>query len=629
MEKVFVAIVALILNYNVLYAQTNGLFLLPKPQIVNFQNSKHIKIKTNNLDLLDIKTEKVKQINKATTHQVEAYQLIVNEQGITIKAVTDTGIFRAKQTLRQLIERQGKHYQIPYCQITDWAAFRIRGFMHDVGRSFISIEELKREVELLSAYKINTFHWHLTEDIAWRIESKIYPQLNDAANMTRFKGKYYTQKDIKEFVEFCKKHYVNVIPEIDMPGHSAAFSRTFGFDMQSDKGIKVLKQLIDEICEVFDVEYLHIGTDEVRFKNKDFVPQISAYIHGKGKKIISWNPGWNYRAGEVDMTQLWSYRGKAQKGIPAIDSRYHYINHFDTFGDIIALYNSKIYHKSEGDNQITGSIIAVWNDRRVKSERDILLQNNFYPIMLAFAERSWRGGGCGYFDKNTNILRSDTSAKFQEFADFEKRMLWHKRRNFNNLPFIYFKQTDLKWNITDAFPNGGDLSKRFPPEDKISNEYIYEGKKYNFRQAIGAGIYLRHTWGGLVPGFYDKPQENSTAYAYTWIHSDKKKTVKLWIEFQNYSRSEKDLPPPQGKWDYKGSRIWLNGKEILPPKWQSSHSNKSNELPLSNENLVSRRPIKVKLKKGKNQIFLKLPVGKFTTKEVRLVKWMFNVAILR
>ena len=69
-----------------------------------------------------------------------------------------------------------------------------------------------------------------------------------------------------------------------------------------------------------------------------------AYIRDKGKKVISWNPGWKYKTGEIDMMQLWSYRGKAQQGIPAIDSRFHYLNHFDTFGDIIALYNSRIYN---------------------------------------------------------------------------------------------------------------------------------------------------------------------------------------------------------------------------------------------------------------------------------------------
>ena len=126
-----------------------------------------------------------------------------------------------------------------------------------------------------------------------------------------------------------------LIPEIDMPGHSAAFVRAIGHDMQSPEGMKVLKRLMEEICtEVFpDAPWIHIGTDEVQFTNPSFVPEMVAHVRGLGKKVISWNPGWAYRSGEIDATQLWSYRGKAQPGIPAIDSRFHYINHFDAFGD--------------------------------------------------------------------------------------------------------------------------------------------------------------------------------------------------------------------------------------------------------------------------------------------------------
>lgn len=562
-------------------------------------------------------------------NQEEAYRLEVTRNKIKIEAITERGVYWAIQTLSQLTKKTGRKIILQGCEILDWPAFRIRGFMQDVGRSYLSFEELKREIAILSRFKINTFHWHLTENQAWRLESKIFPMLNDSSNMTRMAGKYYTLKEARELADFCKKHQVLLIPEIDMPGHSAAFIRTFRHDMQSPEGMKILKLLMDEICETFDVPYIHIGTDEVKFTNPDFVSEMVAHIRAKGKKVISWNPGWHYKTGEIDMMQLWSYRGKAQEGIPAIDSRFHYLNHFDTFGDIIGLYNSRIYNADRGSDDLAGVIMGIWNDRLVDKEWNMILENNFYPNMLAIAERSWRGGGSEYFDKQGTILPTDEKSEiFLNFKDFERRMLWYKEHQFKGYPFAYVKQTNVKWNITDAFPNDGDLSKVFPPEKALSDSYTYEGNRYEVRPAIGAGIYLRHVWGKTMPTFYKDPQENHTAYAYTYVYSPKAQDVGLWAEFQNYGRSENDLPPLQGKWDYKGSRIWLNDQEILPPVWTATHRVKNSEIALGNENCVARPPISVHLNKGWNKVLLKLPVGKFKMDEVRLVKWMFTTVFV-
>lgn len=563
-----------------------------------------------------------------TLNQDEAYHLIVSNNKILVEAVTERGVYWAMQTLAQLQKEQGKKVVFEGCEITDWPAFRIRGLMQDVGRSYISIEELKREIAMLARFKMNVFHWHLTENQSWRLESKIFPMLNDSINTTRMPGKYYTQEEAKDLVTYCKAHNILLIPEFDMPGHSEAFERTFRHNMQSPEGMKILKLLMEEVCQTFDVPYMHIGTDEVKFTNPDFVPEMVAFVRSKGKKVISWNPGWKYKPGEIDMTHLWSYRGKAQKGIPAIDSRFHYLNHFDTFGDIIALYNSRIYDVEQGSDDIAGVIIAIWNDRLVEKEWNEVLENQLYPNMMAIAERAWLGGGTEYFNKNGTILKSEETEEFKAFADFEKRMLWHKEHTFKGYPFGYVKQTNVKWNITDAFPNGGDLTKAFPPEQVLKSSYQYEGVNYSVHPAIGAGIYLRHVWGTLIPGFYEKPQENHTAYAYTWVYSPKEQEVGLWAETQNYGRSEMDLPPLPGKWDYKESRIWVNNQEILPPVWTATHRAKSNEIALGNENMVARSPIPVHLNKGWNKVLIKLPIGKFTIPQVRLVKWMFSAVFV-
>ena len=594
--------------------------LLPLPQKYSF-NGKLANAK------IAVEERIVAQIEGAK-FQEEAYHLLITKKGILLEATTPKGMYWGRQTLEQLKTTKNKKIYLPQCEITDWPAFRIRGFMHDVGRSFIPVEELKREISLLSRYKINVFHWHLTENQAWRLECKKYPQLNAPENMEREKGKYYTLEEARQLVEFCKQHQVLLIPEIDMPGHSAAFERTFKTDMQSEKGTQILKDIIDEVCATFDVPYLHIGTDEVQFTNPDFVPMMVKYIRDKGKKVISYNPGWNYKPGEIDMTQLWSYRGKAQKGIPAIDCRYHYANHFDTYADLVAMFNSRIYNQPEGSDDLAGSIVAFWNDRYIDNTPQLLAENNFYPYMLTLAERAWRGGGNCYFDGKGTLLWEDEPEQLAAFKEFEDRLLWQKNTWLKEVPFPYVRQTQSEWQITDAFPNGGDLNKVFPPEDKEDSVYQYEGKTYKTRKIIGNGIYLRHVWGTLVPGFYANPQENHTAYATRWIYSPKERKAKLALEFQNYSRSESDLAPRQGTWDYKCSRAWLNGQEIMPPVWKNTNTERSNEITLKNENYMSRPAIDITLKKGWNKLMLKLPVGKFSSKETRLVKWMFTAALV-
>ena len=649
MKRRFSSFIGMILVCAVTIAQTS-ISLLPKPQLYkdtgkNFTMGK-VKLSTPVLrpewevfimnaggEIVEhsssvIEVELVPSIEEARLNGAEAYRLSVSNKRIKIEAVTEQGVYWAMQTLRQLERKKGKRSSVAGCEIVDWPAFRIRGFMQDVGRSYISMEELKREIEILSRFKINVFHWHLTENQAWRLESKIFPMLNDSVNTIRMPGKYYTLEEARDLVDFCKKHQVLLIPEIDMPGHSAAFVRAFRHDMQSPEGMKILKLLLDEVCETFDVPYLHIGTDEVEFTNPHFVPEMVAYVRSKGKKVISWNPGWHYKPGEIDMTHLWSYRGKAQPGIPAIDSKFHYLNHFDVFGDIVALYNSRIYDQAEGSEDVAGTILALWHDRLIDNEWNLVIENGLYPNMLAIAERAWRGGGTEYFDGLGTILPPEDTEAFKEFADFEKRMLWHKEHTFKGYPFAYVKQTNVKWNITDAFPNGGDMDKVFPPEQELKDIYHYNGNTYGVRQAMGAGIYLRHVWGDMVPAFYADPKENHTAYAYTWVYSPKDQEVGLWAEFQNYSRSEMDLAPLPGKWDYKGSRIWINGCEILPPVWTATHKVKSYEVPLGNENCVGRVPLAVHLNKGWNKVFLKLPIGKFKMAETRLVKWMFTTVFV-
>ena len=239
--------------------------LLPLPKEVEYTGGS---VKAGAPETLEF----VEAIPEARLNGNEAYRLTVDKEGIHIQAVTEQGVCNARQTLTQLT-RKGR---IPCCRIVDWPSFRVRGWMMDVGRTYISLEELKREVEVFSQFKVNVFHLHLTEHEAWRLESKRYPQLNAPENMLRQPGKYYTQDEMRELDAFCRERGVTLIPELDIPGHSGAFERAMGFGMQTPEGKSVLIELLDEVFDTFSGPYVHIGTDEVAFTDSMLIREMVA-----------------------------------------------------------------------------------------------------------------------------------------------------------------------------------------------------------------------------------------------------------------------------------------------------------------------------------------------------------------
>lgn len=564
----------------------------------------------------------------------EAYTLEVTSSAINIEAVTGTGVIRAAQTLTQLAEGCDGTVALETVKIKDWPAFKLRGYTHDVGRSYIDVDELKKHIDLLSRFKVNCFHWHLTENQAWRMEIKAYPQLTEAAHMTRFAGKYYTQDECRDVATYARERGVVVIPEIDMPGHSEAFVRAMGFDMQTDEGVEALKKILDEVVEVFgDAPYIHIGADEKAITYTDFLKIMTDYVHAKDRKVVVWNPIRNVNVAgvESDMTQMWSTAGTKIAGRPNIDCRYNYANHFDVFADVVGIYKSNIYYLAQGTADVAGTISAYWNDRKTPTQKDIVAQNNMYANVLASAERAWIGGGKAYIETGGTTLPV-SGDEYDEFADWERRFLFHKANSLKDEPIPYVRQTNVRWRITDPFPNDGNAAAVFAPEeqgkaegaDMMPESFTYGGKIYSTGMATGAGIYLRHTWGNnTIPTFYGSTNYSDvTAYAWTYVYSPKEQVVGAQIEFQNYGRSENDKAPDAGKWDRKGSDIWINGQRIAPPTWSNSGKGINSEVDLLNENFSVRTPLKVTLKQGWNKVFLKLPY--VNADGVRLNKWMFT-----
>lgn len=541
----------------------------------------------------------------------EAYQLKVAKNKISLSANSLHGIFNGLQTLRQLIEN---NKTIAGCEILDWPAFSWRGYMVDVGRNYQSLKLLKQQIDVMSRYKLNVFHFHPTEDIAWRIAIKKYPQLTEAKNMIRDKGKFYSQKDIKDLIQYCCDRFITFVPEIDMPGHSAAFTRAFGFDMQSEKGLEIVKEIVTEFDNTYHVPYLHIGADEVRFTNKNFIPEVTGLIHQQGKQTIGWHPGGNYD--DATIHQLWESKGMDNPNARYIDSRSLYLNHMDPEESVVSIFERQLLDTTHGDAKKLGGEICLWNDRRASNENDLLRMNPVYPAMLAFAERSWRGGG--FPDMVVNI---GDSARAKAFKEFEDRLIKHKHLYFKNLPFSYVFQSDLHWKLFGPFENDGDLKKSFWPENKT----VSLSDSVASKTVTGATIYLRHWWYPALTSWLHDPKENTTWYAYTKIWKSRDTTGFMWIGFNNLSRSTATDDPEKGTWDKRKSEIWLNGNVIAPPQWKNSGKKGDSETPLIDEGYEYRAPTKVHFKKGWNTILIKLPVKSFKGKDWQNpVKWMFT-----
>lgn len=549
----------------------------------------------------------------------EAYTLSVKTDEVVIQALNATGVTRAAQTLAQLaLEVE----TLEAVSITDWPSFKLRGFMQDVGRSFLPVDELKREIDLLSAFKVNTFHWHLTDYTGWRLEIKAYPQLTEKG-ITRFPGMYYTQEQAKEIQDYAAERGMIVIPEIDMPGHSHPFENAMGHDMQSEQGIAELKVILSEVCALFDkAPYIHIGGDEKKFPDSYIVGMID-YVHSLGKKVVIWN---QYNAGPAkkvdpavipcDMTTNWATSGRISAGVPNIDMRYNYTNHFDVFADLVGIYKSSIFDVPQGTDDVAGTISAAWCDTRTPTPDDIVRQNNIYANVLASAERAWIGGGRQYIETG-GVTLPNFGGDYDDFADWERRFLYHKHTTLaaaaHQIPYV--RQTDVRWSVTDQIPNGGNAATRLAPEDYLEAEvmpasFTIDGTNYGVNRATGAGIYLRHIWHPTVKGFYDNPQNGMTAYAWTYIYSPVEQDCGALVEFYTYSRSGNEKAPLEGCWDRRDSRIWFNGTEIAAPVWQqpdASIPQDHDTRGLTNENFTARPPVQLHLQAGWNKVFMKLP----------------------
>ena len=525
--------------------------------------------------------QRTRQSASLQTTNTESYSLDASIAGITITAPKPAGLFYGVQTLRQLLA--GKTF-MSGCRITDQPAFKWRGFMHDVGRNPQDIELLKKFVDVMARYKMNVFHWHLTDYPGCRIECRVHPELNDPKFMTptRRPGFFYTYAQINDFIAYCRARHIIVVPEIDMPGHSDYFKRAFGVDMQSEKGTKILKEVVTEFLDNVQTDYLHLGSDEVQVKNKTFMDDMADLVRSRGRQVIVWRPG-HMPKGKV-ITQLWA-TGKNDTplpGIEALDSRHDYINHMDPFDGPVRVMNL-------GNPQTLGGILCHWPDNNAGDQMNIYRQSPVFPALLAASERYWTG--------RTQQRKEYWGKLAPDFAEFESRMLAHRDRYFRDWPFQYVKQTDIVWKLSMQ-PVAGVVAS--VPDASV--------------EARGATIHINHFW---YDGWLPKAK-SGVATAQTFVWSPQEQTVGFWINFNGPSRSGRDSAnPAKGQWSNTGSQVWVNDKELPPPDWKQP-GKQSAEVPFVDEDYFYRSPTPVALKQGWNKIVIK------AARTAGIRKWMFT-----
>jgi len=531
----------------------------------------------------------------------EGYRLDISNGSIYIESSTESGAFYALQTFRQLIEQNDGKITMQNCDINDYPKFSVRGFMFDVGRNFLDMASLKKQLNIMAHYKLNIFHWHLTDRPAWRIESHLYPELTAAENHrpTRDPGKFYTYDDIRELIAYAQQRSIHIIPEIDMPGHSDSFVTSMGVKMETPEGMIILENVLKEFFAEIPAEVcpiIHLGSDEVRIPNPDeFIAKMVSICKNHDRQVMIWNPG--LKADEDVIRQTWQAKHLEPEGYTEVDSWSIYTNNGEPMTHIARLFFKPIGYESE--NKIIGSIQCLWPDVNLDNVNDAFSTNPHYPALITFAWACWTADIVQPHHDYLTILPSKGSSAAKYFEAYEHFLLDHKSRYFDNEPFPYFYQSDKNWKIALGNPESKDAD-------------------LNWMEARGNTLIFkdRHKLGGYFP----EAKPGQYAFAETEIYSESDQTIKALIGFETPLRANRVYSgiPENDSWDANGGKIWINGEELTGPKWENPGwkpsrtsgwgGKKDQEIPWTSEELYwTRNPALIKLKKGQNTIRFKAP----------------------
>lgn len=432
----------------------------------------------------------------------EGYELYISPDKITATAGSEKGLYYAEVTFRQI---KNLYAKIPCMKIKDRPRFSHRGFMIDCARHIFSVDELKSMISTAADFKFNKFHWHLSDDQGFRMELESMPELTEKGSVRKcdtFRnchsdkeyGGYYTKKDIAEITDFCKERYIDIIPELDMPGHLSAFLHVYPeftcsgepVEIKTKQGIfsdilcignenafDALCRVIDEMCEMFPYGKFHIGGDEVPKHNWKtcpkcrkimavqglsdvnelqcyFTDKMADYLKNKGKTCIVWND--SLKGGNLSdrlTVQYWNGSKKktvsaAEKGQNIILSPFmpYYADYPYSMHSLKSVYafepSSFGGLSEEGIKSIEGIESPVWTEFITDIQR---LSYLCFPRWFAVAETAWAA------PENKN---------YRSFCDVTKKLVKvYKNKGINSAP-------EADWNPSVFFRLKNTLSFFLP-----------------------------------------------------------------------------------------------------------------------------------------------------------------------
>ena len=493
------------------------------------------------------------------------YQLIVTDNRIKIKGNAE-GIFNGVQTLIQLIPINQKELRIQALEINDAPRFSYRGMHLDVGRHFFSVDFVKKYIDFLALHKFNTLHWHLTEDQGWRIEIKKYPlltQTGSCRNQTligpygtgKYDGKkycgYYTQEQIKDIVKYAEARYINIIPEIEMPGHSMAALTSYPFlgctkgpykvmetwgvsdDVLcagNDSSFNFLENVLDEVMQLFPSKFIHIGGDECpkerwrdcalcqkrmkenNLKNEHelqsyFISRIEKYLNSKGRNIIGWDE--ILEGGLAPNATVMSWRGE-EGGIAAAKSKHNAIM---TPGTPVYFDHAQSKNEDSLTNGGYNSLKMVYDFEPIPKE----LNNEEAKYILGAQANMW-----------TEYMDNEKKVEYMLFPRMTalSEVLWSQQSNKNwqhfenKIPGIFERYDFWKVNFSRAYY---DIQPTITTDD-------YKGIKWKLTSNYPEGIIYVNSQNSKEDIEYKTPVQISSSDNYKAIIKDKNgKHLSSWM----------------------------------------------------------------------------------------------------